>query len=166
VRIERCADTKAGLSSGVGLLPVRGSPVAVGLIEQHLLVVDLPCAAGVSQPGLLEHALRRDMVGFDDSDDVLEAERAEGLPHDLARGLGRQPTSPRAWMKVVAEFDLWTAMLEWLQPTVADQSSALAILDGPEAETRVARVSMCWPSSRSTSSRVWAPIHCATSGCW
>lgn len=74
------------------------------------------------------------MVGFDDSDDVLEAERAERLPHDLARGLGRQPTSPCAWMKVVAEFNLWTVMLEWLQPTVADQSSALAILDGPEAE--------------------------------
>jgi hypothetical protein len=127
------ADLKAGLSSGVGLLRVRGSPGAVGLIEQHLLVVDLACA-GVSQPGLLEHALRGDMVGFDDSDDVLEAERAEGLPHDLARGLGRQPASPRSWMKVVAQFDLWTVMLEWLQPTVADQSSALAILDGPEAQ--------------------------------
>lgn len=40
--------------------------------------------------------------------------------------------APHTGMKVVAELDLWAAMLEWLQPTITDQSPAAPVLDGPE----------------------------------
>lgn len=76
------------------------------------------------------------MRGPDHGDHAVYAQRPERLCHDRASRLGRQSTSPGIGVKVIPQFHLGPAVLQWLQAAVTQQAATEAILNSPKAPTQ------------------------------